>query len=52
LNTNNKIVKTQPVAAGATGLDMNISDLPPGVYILSLSNGTDMKTLKLVRTGN
>jgi peroxidase len=52
LNTNNKIVKTQTVAAGATGLDMNISDLPAGVYILSLSNGTDMKTLKLVRTGN
>ena len=51
-NTNNKLVKTQTVTASASGLNMNLSDLPAGVYILSMSNGADVKTLKLIKTGN
>ncbi|HLA59957.1 MAG TPA: peroxidase family protein, partial [Puia sp.] len=51
-NTNNKLVRVQTVNASATGLNMNLSDLPAGVYILSMSNGADMKTLKWIKTGN
>ena len=51
-NTNNKLVKVQTATANAAGLDMNLSDLPAGVYILSMSSGADMKTLKLIKTGN
>ena len=51
-NSNNKLVKVQTVKAGASGLDMNLGDLPAGVYIVSMSNGADMKTLKLIKTAN
>ena len=51
-NSNNKLVKVQTVNAGASGLDMNLGDLPAGVYIVSMSNGADMKTLKLIKTAN
>jgi hypothetical protein len=51
-NTGNTLVKTQTVAAGTTGLDINISDLPVGIYFVTINNGKDLKTFKLVKTGN
>jgi peroxidase len=51
-NTGTALVKSQTASAGAGGTDINISELPPGVYIVTISNGKDLKTFKLVKTAN
>ena len=51
-NTGNSLVKSQTAAAGTSGTDVNISELPPGIYIISISNGKDLKTFKMVKTAN
>jgi hypothetical protein len=49
---NNKLVRDQKVNANAAGLDINLGDLPAGIYILNISNGPVKKTLKLIKAAN
>lgn len=48
----NKQMKVQQSASGVSGVDINISDLSAGMYIVVVSNGQDKKTIKLVKGGN
>jgi peroxidase len=52
LSTGSKLIKTETVNTTASGLDIPISDLQPGVYILSISNGKELRTFKIVKNGN
>jgi hypothetical protein len=51
-NAGSTLVKSKTIVAGTSGLDVNISELPPGIYIISINNGKDIKTFKLVKTAN
>ncbi len=51
-STGNTLVKSQTAPAGMSGIDLNVSELPPGVYFVSISNGKDLKTFKMVKTAN
>jgi hypothetical protein len=48
----NTLVRSQTAAAGISGTDINISGLPPGIYFVTISNGKDLKTFKMVKTAN
>jgi peroxidase len=45
-----KLMKSQNSVAGATGMDIGISDLSPGMYIVVLTNGQEKRTLKLIKS--
>ena len=51
-STGNTLVKSQTAAAGVNGMNVNISELPPGIYFISISNGKDLKTFKMVKNAN
>ncbi len=52
ISGSNNVTKSQMATASPSGLEINISDLPPGVYFVNISNGGERKTIKLVKTGN
>ena len=52
-NSTNTLVLSQMVNAGkSSGVDVNISTLPGGVYYINISNGKDSKTIKLLKVAN
>jgi hypothetical protein len=51
-NTGNTLVRAQTALTGVSGMDINISELPPGIYFVTISNGKDLKTFKMIKTAN
>jgi len=51
-NSMNTMVFSESVNAGPSGKDINISSLPGGVYFINMSNGGEIKTIKLLKAGN
>ncbi|PWT94896.1 MAG: hypothetical protein C5B52_19010 [Bacteroidetes bacterium] len=47
-----KLVKAHSFSGKVSSLDLNISDLKPGLYFINISNEKGTKTLKLLKLGN
>ena len=47
-----KLVKAQSFSGKVSNMDLNISDLKPGIYFINISNEKGSKTLKLLKLGN
>jgi peroxidase len=50
--TSSKLMKSLIISDGSPGLDIAISELPAGMYIINVSNGKETKNTKLVKTGS
>ena len=52
MGTGGQLLKNINTNAGTSGMQINIGDLQPGIYFISLQNGINKKTFKLIKNGN
>jgi hypothetical protein len=49
-SSDGKLVKTMVTEAKQNNVQINVSDLKPGIYLLNLSTGAEMRSFKFVRS--
>ncbi len=52
MGTGGQLLKNINTNPGTSGMQINIGDLQPGIYFISLQNGINKKTFKLIKNGN
>ena len=50
--TASRLMKAQLSMAGQASMQISVADLPDGVFMVSISNGNEIKTLKLVKNSH